>query len=278
MATRSISTILRGILFVLIVFSFFGLARLYNPYIIMSPVHIWPGLELWRLATYVFGSSFGGFLIGIIAFSQPGEEIESMLGRNRFVWLLLAVTLSIAFLYALIFFGKPYPILAGAQNLGLFVMVGYVYLYPHSSVRLFFFDIRSKILLLLMSLLALGLAAFGVSKGEHPFVLLGDGGWGLLAGAIWFHAVYQKYPVMLGPMRFILNMFRRKEERAGAKESPSPIRLRTERRRGTTDDSGRATMSDEDRLDAILEKIGSDGYESLSSDERRFLDEYSSRL
>jgi hypothetical protein len=38
-----------------------------------------------------------------------------------------------------------------------------------------------------------------------------------------------------------------------------------------------AELSDEDRLNDILDRINDNGYDSLSEDDRRFLEEYSSR-
>ena len=37
-------------------------------------------------------------------------------------------------------------------------------------------------------------------------------------------------------------------------------------------------LSDEEKLNRILEKIGESGYESLNVEEQQFLDDYSSKL
>lgn len=239
----------------------------------MTPESIWPGLELWRLVTYPIALNFGGLLIGVLSFSQPGEEIEAMLGKKRFGIMLIALTLLVSLLYTAIFFGATLPILAGPQNLALFVMLGYVYLFPDSSVRVIFFSVRSKILLLVMVAIALGLAILSIANGASPFVILGEGGVGLLAAALWFHIVYQKYPVLLGPVRSVSQLFSRKNHIPAGKGEATGQRREKRATQRTT-----ATLSDEDQLDAILEKISKNGYGSLNKDERAFLDEYSSRL
>lgn len=276
MSTVSISTAIRIALIVLFVLALFGLLGLIDAYLAMRPADIWPGMEFWRMFTYPIGYNFGGLLIGAITFSQPGEEIEGMLGKRRFGIALLLITLLVSSLYLLFFFEQPGPRLAGPQNLALFVMVGYVYLFPASSVRIFFFNVRSKILLLLMVLFAVGSAAFRISGGESFLVFLGEGGAGLLLGALWFHFVYQKYPVLLGPLRALSGAGKKKmeEKKRPVAASRSTYRSSRPAAPGTSGES----ISDEERLDAILEQISRKGYESLGTDDRRFLDEYSSRL
>ena len=273
-STFSISTIIRGSLLVLFLLAIFRIAILFEPYVVMTSAAVWPGLEFWRLLTYPLALNFGGLLIGTIAFSQPGEEIEGMLGKRSFGVLLLSVTLLVSVLYLMIFFRDAFPALAGPQNMALFVMVGYVYLFPDSSVRIIFFDVRSKILLLVMSLLALGTGVFWITAGQTPLILLGEGGLGLLAGAIWFHVVYQKYPVLLGPVRAVARLFERKKSPLTVHSAPQAVREEVKKEGGRQ----RPVISDDERLDMILEKISSNGYESLSGEERKFLEEYSSRL
>lgn len=277
MSTVSISTAIRISLMVLFVLALFGFLGLIDPYIAMRPADIWPGLEFWRMFSYPVGYNFGGLLIGAIAFSQPGEEVEGMLGKRRFGIALLLITLFVSSLYLLLFFEQPGPSLAGPQNLALFVMVGYVYLFPASSVRIFFFNVRSKILLLCMVLFAVAATIFEISRGASFLVFLGEGGVGLILGGAWFHLVYQKYPVLLGPLRAISGAGKKKvtEEK---KRPVAPSRSTYRSSRPAAPNASGEGVSDEERLDAILEQISRKGYESLGTDDRRFLDEYSSRL
>lgn len=276
MSTVSISTAIRIALMILFVLALFQLLHLFDPYVSMRPDQIWPGFEFWRLFTYPIGRNFGGLLIGAIVFSQPGEEIESMMGKRRFGVVLLIVTLFVSLLYLLLFFASPGPRLAGPQNLALFVMVGYVYLFPGSSVRVIFFNVGSKVLLLIMALIAVAGTVYDVSLGESVLVFFGEGGAGLILGAIWFHVAYQKYPVLLGPLRALTGTGQKvRQERRRPVSAP---RIPSRRGGEGTSESSRRAVSDEDRLDAILEQISRKGYESLTPDDRRFLDEYSSRL
>lgn len=200
-----------------------------------------------------------------------------MLGRRRFGAMLLIVTLLSAAIHLLVFFGQMEPRLSGPQNVSLFVMVGYVYLFPASSVRIIFFNIRSKILLLLMVLLVAAVSVYRIDGGESILVFLSEGGAGLVLGALWFHLTYQKYPVLLGPIRAMsggarISVRKKQKQRSGV------LRPAVRMWQDDPDDAPERTISDEERLDAILEQIGRKGVESLSPEDRRFLDEYSSRL
>lgn len=261
------------ILFILAIFRMDGLI---TPWAGLRPTLIWPGYEFWRLLTYPLALNFGGLLIGSIVFAQPGEEMESMFGRTKFGIMLLVVTLLTSILHVLFFWGQSSPILAGPINMSLFVIVGYLYLFPESSVTIFFFSIRTRVLMVLMLLFVFIMSGVSIAAGNSPLVIFSEGVLGLLAGLLWFHVVYQKYPVLLGPIRTIESLFRGAEPQRGEKSSVT-VMSRPIRRRERQEEK-KASLSDEERLDAILEKIGEKGYQSLTPDEQAFLDEYSSKL
>lgn len=243
----------------------------------LSPELVWPLKEFWRLLTYPLALSFGGLLIGSIVFSQPGEEIEEMFGKRAFGLALLIVTLLTAGLHLLCFWERGDILLQGPMNISLFVLVGFVYLFPASSVGIFFFRISSKIILW-VSLGVVGvIGGLKIAAGTSPLILLSEGMSGALFGAIWFHIIYQKYPLLLGPIRSLARILPTRSEKKNVRPVVRGRTLRLARKEETPVKSEKQ-LSDEEKLNRILEKIGESGYESLNVEEQQFLDDYSSKL
>ena len=277
LASISISRIIRIALLILFILALFGIGGFLTTYTILEPAEVWPGKDFWRIITYPIALSFGGLIVGSIVFGQPGEEIEGMFGKARFGLALLIVTLLVGGMHLLFFWGDLGPSLGGPMNISLFVLVGYVYLFPASSVTIFFFSVRSKIILWCSLGLAFLLAAMPIAAGVSPLVIFSEGMAGALIGFLWFHLHYQKYPWLLGVIRRIAGLMPGRKESISVHSptrEPSRVILRREEKKK----QGGQILSDEERLNAILEKIGEKGYESLTRDEQKFLDEYSSNL
>ena len=163
------------------------------------------------------------------------------------------------------------------MNISLFVLVGFVYLFPASSVGIFFFRISSKIILW-VSLGVVGvIGGLKIAAGTSPLILLSEGMSGALFGAIWFHIIYQKYPLLLGPIRSLARILPTRSEKKNVRPVVRGRTLRLARKEETPVKSEKQ-LSDEEKLNRILEKIGESGYESLNVEEQQFLDDYSSKL
>ncbi|MCB0711286.1 MAG: hypothetical protein KDD67_03035 [Ignavibacteriae bacterium] len=274
--STTISRIIRIALVVLFILLLFRMGGLFS-WAYLSPELVWPLKEFWRLLTYPLALSFGGLLIGSIVFSQPGEEIEEMFGKRAFGLALLIVTLLTAGLHLLCFWERGDILLQGPMNISLFVLVGFVYLFPASSVGIFFFRISSKIILW-VSLGVVGvIGGLKIAAGTSPLILLSEGMSGALFGAIWFHIIYQKYPLLLGPIRSLARILPTRSEKKNVRPVVRGRTLRLARKEETPVKSEKQ-LSDEEKLNRILEKIGESGYESLNVEEQQFLDDYSSKL
>src|SRR5690606_12975263 len=125
------------------------------------------------------------------------------------------------------FWGETQPFLAGITNPALFVFVGYYYLFPDSQVRIFFFNVRTKILMIFFVLFVLAITTFYAINEATPWVFFGEGGFGLLMGALYFHARYQKYPFLLGPIRSIERVFSGKTQPSGRTRQPVSVKSRS---------------------------------------------------
>ena len=168
---------------VMFVLSFFPPIRvLISGATVLVPSLVVPGLELWRLVTYPIAISLFGILIGSICFSVPGKEMESMLDSDSSGFLLI-VTVGSALMHLALFFGSSGLALAGPANPAIFILVGFVYLFPHSEVRLFFFNVRTSVI---VSVIAAVMVTFTLymwlDGGQSPLMFFSYGGFGLLLG------------------------------------------------------------------------------------------------
>jgi membrane associated rhomboid family serine protease len=271
----------------LFILSLTPLIGMITPYVALIPADVIPNFEFWRLLSYPLAADmavgFMGLLVGSIAFGTPGEEIEQMLGTRQYGLLLLLVVLTAGLMHTALFFGASGPAMGGLANPALFIFVGFVYLFPHSDVRLFFFSIRSGLVLGAMAGVLMLLTIFNVSQsGMSPWVFFSNGGFGLLLGAVYFHLRFQKYPFLLRPIRSMERMTGRGKQVPVAHKpmaSPrrasvsQPVRVRIPFQKAPVRE-----MTDEERLNVILDKISEKSYNALTDDEKRFLSDYSGRL
>lgn len=264
----------------------FGMSAVFNA-LVLTPGAIYPGLELWRIFTYPLAPGFLDLLIVAICFSVPGEEVENMLGTRLFAMLLAAVVLAGAVLHIIFYAHAPATAMYGPVNASLFIFAGYVYLFPRSEVRLIFFSVPAKVLCLVLLAITAAAAAVQIANGVPVLVALEGGVLGIAAGAAYFHARYQKYPFLLKSIRSMerIAQFNRlsadegsrpaAQRRSEQRRSPGPqgMRPRIGPQRGAPGE-----MTDEERLNVILDKISEKSYGALSEEEKRFLREYSGRL
>ena len=121
-----------------------------------------------------------------------------------------------------------------------------------------------------------------VQMGGSPLLFFSDGGFGLLLGAVYFHLRFQKYPFLLRPIRSMERMTGRgKQMPVVHKPMASPRRASVSqpvRVRIPFQKAPAREMTDEERLNVILDKISEKSYNSLTDDEKRFLSDYSGRL
>jgi membrane associated rhomboid family serine protease len=249
---------------------------------ILLPTFVIPGLEVWRLVTYPFALAGMklGLLVASICFGAPADEVESMIGTKRFGILLLAVVLGVSILHMLVYYGTMVP-LAGPINLGLFVLVGFVYLFPHSEVRIIFFSVRSWVLLTFVVAIVIFTNVIDFVRGGTLAGLLFDGGFGAIISVVYFHLRYQKYRVLLRPIQSVERMMQGRKEQAEWRATPAargaaapqPVRLRMPFQKGP-----QREVTDEERLNNILDRINEKGYGDLSDDEKAFLRDYSDRI
>ncbi len=237
-------------------------------------------LEIWRAVTWPIASEPAFFpLLGIVFFWVFGQQLEALFGRNKFLLWVLATTLIPAVLLT-VFEMFDGDLNFASFNFGLSTLfLGGIWVYAASYPGVRWFEVIPlwAIGAVFTVLSVLQFAGTGAT-GEVLFLLLACAA-ALIAGRSLGLATGWPIPH--------LNL-------AGAGSSPGrrskprkPKRAaRGERvvegpwQRGPAPQPPRivATPADQAELDSLLDKIGANGMDSLSSAEKKRLNELSKRL
>jgi membrane associated rhomboid family serine protease len=223
----------------------------------------------WGLLTYaLLHGSFLHLLFNAIGLFMFGPPVEARLGGRRFAGLLLAATLGGSLLsLALVPLAGDAPIV-GASAAVFGVMLAFVLEWPDAPVLIFPLPmpVKAKWLVGLLAILALGSGILGVHDGVAHFAHVG----GFAAAFLYLRG---------GAMR------RRRPSRPAPERTPAVLVHPTAGERGqrgaTLPPSSPPRQSDDavrDEVDRVLDKISAGGLESLTPEERRFLDEMSKRF
>jgi membrane associated rhomboid family serine protease len=211
-----------------------------------------PGLadELWRFLSYAFiHVNFMHILVNMLMFWMFAPDVCKTLGERNFTALYLvsgvfAAVFSLPFYTFGIMGSNPYVPIIGASGALFGVMTAYAYLFPN-RVILMFFIIPMKIKYAIWLFIAIGLFMAPSGDGIAHYTHLG----GILSGFL-FMLAWSKKPVFKHQAR---------QETYKPREP-----LEGELYRGHPN-------AKEERLNEILEKINSKGLQSLSQEERDYL-------
>lgn len=230
--------------------------------------------QIWRLITWPFANSPSFWTVITIAiFWYFGRELEGLLGRNRFAWFLGILTVAPAIVATALDLN-----VAGLDYLQLGVFV--VFIAEHPTAR-FFFNIPGWVIgAVIVGLQVLQLVGTRNGAGlVFLMVLLATAGFaarsfGLATQLPWI----PKVPL---PGSGVQRSSSGRRRRGG---SGSATRVRSRNtvvegpwRAPATGPSPDAAAAQAE-LDGLLDKISASGLDSLSSDEKRRLNELSKRL
>ncbi len=233
--------------------------------------------QFWRIFTYPFASpSIGGMILLSMALYFFGEELE-MVFRRRLPLFLLAVTVFQGVGYTLLFQGTGTP-LAGAEAISLYILTLFLWTFPRRSVDIFGLHVRGDIIILISSFAFLTVSAIEILLMKMPYFPLAiQSGLGVFAGLLTVFMYMQSSP--------------RSKPKRGSDVSSIPIfdeeyhPVESDFQQGYNPVaspprhvSAYDLMNDEDRANILLDKIFEHGTDSLSSDEREFLEHYSKNL
>ncbi len=235
--------------------------------------NFWP----WQLVTYMF--LHGGFLhlfFNMLALWMFGMELENAWGSRKFLiyYLLCGVGAGVANVLIAPLIGQGAPTV-GASGAVFGVLIGFAMLFPDRPIYLYFlFPVRAKYLIAVWIGLELFFGVTGSSDGVAHFAHLGGAAVGL---------VYMLAELGIIPVREWLITFRGEEAHpftttSRIRKSGNEVRDAQFFDIRTGKPSDRKPEVTQEDIDAILDKISTGGYQSLTEEEKRILNEASKRM
>ncbi len=222
--------------------------------------------DVWRVATWPVANPLNQQVIWIVLslvfFWFLGHRIEELTGRARFTWLMVAMTIVPAAIVSALSFDSPYAAY-GLRILAIGLVAIFALEYPNVS---FFFGVPAWVMALIYiaidALYYVGDRAYEVLMLELLVIAVG------VVGA--------RQCGLLGELGFIPQVLGRK---GGTRSKPAKRRKSS----GPTVVSGpwgepAHNPLEQAELDMLLDKISSNGLDSLSRDEKARLNELSKKL
>ncbi|MGH7477801.1 MAG: rhomboid family intramembrane serine protease [Longimicrobiales bacterium] len=209
----------------------------------------------WTIFTYMFvHAGFGHLFFNMIGLYFFGPQLELQLGRRRFIRLYILSGLGgavLSFLFA------PGAAVVGASGAVFGVFLGFARFWPDAPIYIWFlFPVKAKWLVGFMAALSLFSGISGAGTAIAHFAHLG----GFVAGWIY--------------LRFIERADARR--RLGGAAGPTTLervsgQLAREEKRWRSIDTTRLHEVNRAEVDRVLAKIAQGGVDSLTRDEREFM-------
>jgi membrane associated rhomboid family serine protease len=223
----------------------------------LRPVYILA--QPWSFVTYMFlhgGLMHLGFNMLILYFIGP--RLELRLGGNRFIRLYLFA----GFGGGLLSFAEPFSAVIGASGAVLGLLTAYAAYWPDDIFYFFLFlPLKARWLVIIYTLWAIWGSFFGMFQGSTAhFAHLG----GLGAGFLYVKWMDRKSPAR----QFKAKAYAVPDVKVKSAKPGNIDRWKNINRDGLHE-------INRDELDRILEKITSVGVDTLTLDERAFLDRFS---
>lgn len=211
----------------------------------------------WTVVTYMFlHAGLWHLLFNMIALYFFGPRLEARLGGGRF----LALYFASGIMAALASLLTPTAAIVGASGAVFGVLLGFARFWPRDVIYIWgVIPVEARWLVVAMTVLSLWFGLTGTQGGVAHFAHLG----GFLGGFL-----YLKWAELRSPAR----RFKQK-----AQPAPSAVERLSGRdlARWKTIDRERIHPINREEIDRLLAKIDSAGVESLTPDERAFLDRFS---
>jgi membrane associated rhomboid family serine protease len=210
----------------------------------LSPALVVTKFYIWQPITYMFlHADFMHIFFNMLMTWFLGTTLEAVWGPRKFLTYYLVCGLGGAAFSAVFTFNGPPVIGASAAVFGLYL--AYAMIFPNNYVYLYFlFPVRAKYLVTFIAAIQL-VSGIAGSAGIAYFAHLG----GMAAGLLFFRREIRATRLWTRAMRWL---------------------------GGRTTEKRRAWYEQEQaKIDSILDKIQSKGFENLSATEKRILENYS---
>ena len=206
---------------------------------------------VWQLLTYMF--LHGGFFhlaFNMLMLWFLGSPLERIWGSGKFLKFYFACGIGGAVFSFLFAYNTP---VIGASAAGYGILLAYGVLFPNHEIYLMgLIPVRARTLVIVLALLSIMWGIRGGGGIAH-FAHLG----GMAAGLIYLRSDHRAWRLW-GKLRGLWDKF--------------PIKVKIEQNSDNDDEE-----YDEGKIDSILDKINSKGYENLTETEKRILENYSKK-
>ncbi len=244
--------------------------------VIMKFFALWPwGANFWpwQLLTYMFlHGGFGHLFFNMLALWMFGMELENLWGSKRFLtyYLLCGLGAGVTNLIVPVMLGEGAPTV-GASGAVFGVLVAFGMLFPDRPIYIYFLlPIRAKYFVTAYILLELFYGVYGMQSGVAHFAHLGGAAVGFVLTIMTMrgYSIADLWNVMKGEF----------PHRRAKKLSHDEVLDA----RFYDITSGKPLDSDNDVdqevIDAILDKINRSGYQSLTDEEKKILNDASRKI
>jgi membrane associated rhomboid family serine protease len=231
----------------------------------------------WQLFTYMFlHGGFGHLFFNMLALWMFGMELENSWGSKRFLayYLICGLGGGIANLIVAPFIAPNTPIV-GASGAVFGILTAFGMLFPDRPIYVYFLlPIKAKFFVAGYILLELFYGVSGTSSGIAHFAHLGGAavGFAMILGIMRGWSLERTWEKFFGEPKISYDPRRTRK----------PVREEVRDARFFDIKSGQSIDGDEDLsqevVDAILDKINRSGYQSLSTEEKRILNEASKKI
>ena len=225
---------------------------------------------IWTLFTYAF--LHGGFLhigINMLLLYLFGRELAVVLGNKLFCWLYFVAALLGGTFWLAFNLNQP-SVLMGASGAVTGLVIFFICMHPDRPIGFFFIPIQFRprtIAWIIIGISVLGflfieLPGRGQFGDGRPAVAHSAHLGGALAGYLFFKLIYSSLPDLrnVKPKVEVPQWFRKKSKTAAPPAGKYQVNL-----------TNRRDLQKE--VDRILDKINSEGFGSLSEEEKRTLDQ-----
>jgi len=228
----------------------------------LVPFHVVTDRWIWQPLTYLFiHGTFMHLLFNVFALWMFGMPVEAQWGSKEFLKFYFLCGIGAGLLSVALGPGSHYPII-GASGAVYGLLVAFAMLYPDAVIYLyFFFPVKAAHMAIIFGLIEFFASATNATPGVARFAHLAGMGIGYLYIRWWWVAKIQLKALWRRAM----------SAEPEGNPAPRPIPRRAAKPQPAVPDADMA------EVDRILDKILSDGLESLTTDERGIMHRYSER-
>lgn len=261
------------------VFSFFK-PDLIKELFSVIPWRLYPGYEVWRLLTFPFSSgNLESFILLTLCVGLFLPIVETTIATKRLFLSVILLFITQGLMYTIAFHSNTNnTVLMGADSMSFFAMGMYTFLQPHRPISLWK-NMEIKGMFLVVLLATISFLYSGLRSAQSPelfYYCAINSAFGVLFAVITTFTYQKTWRILhfrrhqINPLRNSDELFQHQEEFVSSDGQVREFPI--------TYSSTTVHLSDEEMLDQILDKIYEHGQDSLTPEEKQFLDEYSQRM